>query len=49
YVDYFTPMKDERNGLPKNLANDGIHPTKEGYAIMEPLVEKAIAKALKQK
>ncbi|RZK79967.1 MAG: acylhydrolase, partial [Pedobacter sp.] len=39
YVDYFTPMKDERNGLPKNLANDGIHPTKEGYAIMEPLVE----------
>ena len=49
YVDYFTPMKDERNGLPKSLANDGIHPTKEGYAIMEPLVEKAIAQALKQR
>jgi len=49
YVDYFSAMKDERNGLPKSLAEDGIHPNKDGYAIMEPLVEQAIAKALKQK
>ncbi|HMI05427.1 MAG TPA: SGNH/GDSL hydrolase family protein [Pedobacter sp.] len=49
YVDYFNAMKDERNGLPKNLAEDGIHPTKAGYSIMEPLVQAAIAKALKQK
>ncbi|WP_285057430.1 SGNH/GDSL hydrolase family protein [Pedobacter ginsengisoli] len=49
YVDYFNAMKDERNGLSKNLAEDGIHPTKAGYAIMEPLVQAAIAKALKQK
>lgn len=49
YVDYFSAMKDERNGLPERLAKDGIHPNKEGYAIMEPLVEQAIAKALKQK
>jgi len=49
YVDYFTAMKDERNGLSKELAGDGIHPTKAGYAIMEPLVKEAIAKALKQK
>lgn len=49
YLDYHTAMKDEKNGLPKNLANDGIHPTKEGYAIMEPMVKEAIAKALKQK
>ncbi|TKC06245.1 SGNH/GDSL hydrolase family protein [Pedobacter frigoris] len=49
YVDYFSAMKDERNGLPKSLAGDGIHPNKAGYAIMEPLVEQAIAKALKQK
>jgi len=49
YVDYFNAMKDERNGLPKNLAEDGIHPTKAGYAIMEPLVKEAIGKALKQK
>lgn len=49
YVDYFSAMKDERNGLPKSLAGDGIHPNKAGYAIMEPLVEEAIRKALRQK
>jgi len=48
YVDYFSAMKDERNGLPKHLADDGIHPNKAGYAIMEPLVEKAIAKAIRK-
>lgn len=46
YCDYFSEMADERNGLPAHLAEDGIHPTKEGYAIMEPLVERAIAQAL---
>jgi lysophospholipase L1-like esterase len=49
YLDYFTAMKDERNGLSKELAKDGIHPTKAGYAIMEPLAEKAIAQAMKKK
>jgi len=39
-------MVDERGGLPKKYASDEVHPTKEGYAVMEPLVEAAIAKAL---
>lgn len=47
YLDYWTAMADERKGLPKNLANDGVHPTLEGYKIMEPLAEKAIVQALK--
>lgn len=42
-------MADERKGLPAHLANDGIHPTEAGYKIMEPLVEKGIAEALKKK
>src|SRR5690606_6336753 len=42
--DNFTVMADDRNGLPKTYAEDGVHPTAEGYAIMEPLVEAAIAK-----
>lgn len=46
YLDYFSAMADERNGLPKKYANDEVHPTKEGYAVMEPLVEAAIAQAL---
>jgi lysophospholipase L1-like esterase len=49
YLDYFSAMKDERNGLSEELAKDGIHPTKKGYAIMEPLAEKAISQAMKQK
>lgn len=46
YLDYFSTMVDERNGLPKKYASDEVHPTKTGYAVMEPLVEAAITKAL---
>jgi lysophospholipase L1-like esterase len=46
YVDYFTPMADEKNGLKKELSEDGVHPNKKGYDIMTPLVENAIAEAL---
>ena len=46
YVDYFSAMADERNGLPKKYADDEVHPTVEGYKVMEPLVEEAISSAL---
>lgn len=46
YCDYFSAMADERNGLPENLSEDGVHPTVEGYAIMAPIAEQAIARAL---
>jgi lysophospholipase L1-like esterase len=46
YVDYHSAMKDERDGLPANLSRDGVHPTPAGYAVMMPLVEAGIAKAL---
>lgn len=49
YVDYFTAMADESNGLKKELGSDGVHPNITGYLIMEPLVEKAITKTLLQK
>jgi len=49
YLDYYSKMVDSEKGLPKNLSNDGVHPTLEGYRIMEPLAEKAIAEALKRK
>lgn len=42
YVDYHSAMKDERNGLPVNLAADGVHPTLEGYRIMEALLLEAL-------
>ena len=47
YVDYHTAMKDERDGLPAALSKDGVHPLPAGYAVMAPLVEAGIEKALK--
>ncbi len=46
YVDYFTPMADEQNGLKKEYSEDGVHPNQAGYKVMAPLVEKAIAEVL---
>jgi lysophospholipase L1-like esterase len=46
YVDYHAAMKDERDGLPASLSKDGVHPTPAGYAIMAPLAEAGIEKAL---
>ncbi len=47
YVDFHSAMKDERDGLPLALSKDGVHPTPAGYAIMAPLAEAGIEKALK--
>ena len=48
YVDYHSAMKDERDGLPATLSKDGVHPLPAGYAMMTPLVEAGIEKALAQ-
>jgi lysophospholipase L1-like esterase len=48
YVDYHSAMKDARDGLPSKLSADGVHPLPAGYAIMAPLAEAGIQKALKQ-
>ena len=47
YLDYFSAMVDEKHGMQADLSGDGVHPNKKGYEIMQPMVEKAIAKALK--
>lgn len=46
YLDYYSAMMDEKKGLKSEYAEDGVHPTKKGYAVMEPLVLEAIEKAL---
>ena len=48
YLDYFSAMADARKGLPAALSGDGVHPNQAGFAIMDPLAEKAIAQALAQ-
>ena len=47
YLDYYTPMVNSEAGLSPNLAKDGVHPTLEGYKIMEPMAMKAIEAAMK--
>lgn len=49
YLDYYTPMVNDKAGLSPNLAKDGVHPTLEGYKMMEPMAVKAVEKALKSK
>jgi lysophospholipase L1-like esterase len=47
YLDYFSAMLDERGLLKTDLSADDLHPTAAGYAIMAPLAEAAIPRALK--
>jgi lysophospholipase L1-like esterase len=47
YVDYYSPMADAAGGLPKKLSPDGVHPSPAGYAVMAPLAESGIERALK--
>jgi lysophospholipase L1-like esterase len=48
YVDYYSAMADEKGAMKPGLAKDGVHPTAQGYAIMGPLAEAAIAQALQK-
>jgi lysophospholipase L1-like esterase len=47
YLDYFSAMTDDKGVLRAELSADDLHPTTAGYAIMGPLAEAAIAKAIK--
>ncbi|KKB53963.1 SGNH/GDSL hydrolase family protein [Parabacteroides gordonii] len=44
YVDYHSALKDARNGLPEKYSKDGVHPTMDGYKIMERLILEALEK-----
>lgn len=46
YIDYYSPLVDAEKGMKAEFSKDGVHPNKAGYAIMTPLVVKAISKAL---
>jgi hypothetical protein len=41
-------MKNDKNGMNPDLAEDGVHPTMKGFKIMETLVGEAIGKVLKR-
>lgn len=47
YLDYFTPMLDATGMMKTELTADDLHPNAAGYAIMAPLAQAAIDKALR--
>jgi lysophospholipase L1-like esterase len=49
YLDYFPAMVDDKGMLKADLSGDDLHPNAAGYAIMAPLAEAAIQKALAMK
>jgi lysophospholipase L1-like esterase len=49
YLDYYSAMVDDKGFLRDELSEDGLHPNAKGYAIMAPLAEAAIARAMKGK
>jgi lysophospholipase L1-like esterase len=42
YLDYFTPMLDDKGALKKELTGDGLHPNDAGYDLIMPIAQKAI-------
>ena len=47
YLDLYSAVVDDNKGMKAEYANDGVHPTVEGYKVLEPLVEDAIRKVKK--
>lgn len=46
YLDYFSNMVNDKNGLQEKYTSDGVHPNKKGYQAMGPLAKAAIKKSL---
>lgn len=49
YLDYFSAMVDDNGFLKHELTYDGLHPNTQGYVIMAPLAEAAIAASFKRR
>jgi lysophospholipase L1-like esterase len=47
YADYWSALKEQNGlGMREGLSSDHVHPTREGYAVMAPVAEAAIKRAL---
>ena len=49
YLDYFSATVDDKGFLKDELSDDGLHPNAQGYVVMAPLAEAAIAASLKRR
>ena len=46
FADYYAATVDETGMLKQGFSGDGLHPNDKGYALLVPVAEAAIAKAL---
>jgi lysophospholipase L1-like esterase len=46
YCDYFSAVVDDKGMLKPGISRDGLHPNADGYKLMVPVAEAAIAEAL---
>jgi lysophospholipase L1-like esterase len=46
YLDYYSAMADANGAMKPGLSFEGVHPNANGYAVMTPLAQAAIDKAL---
>ena len=46
YVDYYSALVDPRGGFKSELADDGVHPNRAGFAVMDPIARDSIRRAL---
>jgi lysophospholipase L1-like esterase len=46
FVDYYKALAQPDGAFDPRYANDGVHPTRSGYAVMEPLAQRALTKVL---
>jgi lysophospholipase L1-like esterase len=44
YIDYHSVLADAQGGFIPELSNDGVHPNRDGYAVMKKLALRGIAK-----
>jgi len=47
YIDYFSEMSDDKNGLKASLGADGVHPNEKGYEIMKKVLLNTIGPSFK--
>jgi lysophospholipase L1-like esterase len=46
FVDYWTPLHDEADGLPEKYTADGVHPNKACYDIMQDILKPVVTDVL---
>ena len=49
FADHYSALVDSKGMLKDGYSNDGLHPNDRGFALLAPVAEAAIEKALNEK